>query len=88
MLDALMPFSETFRAAIQEGASLDQALKAGVEMAQRGADATAQMKPKRGRSRYLGERTLNHRDPGAVAVALWLRAVIENSSLASLQSAQ
>jgi dihydroxyacetone kinase len=88
MLDALMPFSETFRAAIQEGASLDQALKAGVEMAQRGADATAQMKPKRGRSRYLGERTLNHRDPGAVAVALWLRAVIENSNLASLQSAQ
>ena len=33
------------------------------------------MPPRRGRSSYLGDRALGHPDPGAVAVALWLRAI-------------
>jgi triose/dihydroxyacetone kinase / FAD-AMP lyase (cyclizing) len=33
------------------------------------------MIPRRGRSSYLGDRALGHPDPGAVAVAIWLRAV-------------
>jgi triose/dihydroxyacetone kinase / FAD-AMP lyase (cyclizing) len=69
MLDALDPFVKT----LQQGASL----KAGVEAAERGAEATAQMKPRLGRSSYLGDRVLGHPDPGAKAVAIWLRAACE-----------
>jgi dihydroxyacetone kinase len=35
------------------------------------------MKPRLGRSSYLGERVLGHPDPGAKAVAVWLRAATE-----------
>jgi dihydroxyacetone kinase len=67
MLDALLPFAESF--------SRSADLKAAVEAAQAGAEATAQMKPKRGRSTQLGDRAVGHPDPGAGAVAIWLRAV-------------
>ena len=41
------------------------------------AEATAQMKPQLGRSSYLGDRVLGHPDPGAEAIAVWLRAASE-----------
>jgi dihydroxyacetone kinase len=69
MLDALEPFGK----ALQQGAGL----KAAVEAAEHGAEATAQMKPRLGRSSYLGDRVLGHPDPGAKAVAIWLRAACE-----------
>jgi dihydroxyacetone kinase len=69
MLDALDPLAK----ALQQGAGL----KAATEAAERGAEATAQMKPRLGRSSYLGDRVLGHLDPGAKAVAVWLRAACE-----------
>ncbi len=75
MLDALTPFAHTFRAELAKGAPLHDALESGVSKAEDGAAATAYMKPRRGRSSYLGERTWGYPDGGAVAVALWLRAV-------------
>jgi dihydroxyacetone kinase len=69
MLDALEPFGK----ALQQGAGL----KAAVEAAERGAEATAQMKPRLGRSSYLGDRVLGYPDPGAKAFAIWLRAACE-----------
>jgi triose/dihydroxyacetone kinase / FAD-AMP lyase (cyclizing) len=69
MLDALDPFVK----ALQQG----EGLKSAVEAAERGAEATAQMKPMLGRSSYLGDRVLGHPDPGAKAVAIWLRAACE-----------
>ena len=64
MLDALDPFAKALRS--------DP--RAVVAAAENGATATAAMKPRLGRSSYLGDRVLGHRDPGAQAVALWLRA--------------
>lgn len=66
MLDALMPFAETL------SRSLD--LNAAVRAAQAAAEATAQMRPRRGRSAQLGDRALGHPDPGAIAVSIWLSA--------------
>jgi dihydroxyacetone kinase len=76
MLDALDPFVK----ALQQAKAMErtrEAVLAGVEAAERGADATAEMKPRLGRSSYLGDRVLGHPDPGAKAVALWLRAACE-----------
>ena len=54
-----------------------EVLFTAVESAERGAEGTAQIKPGLGRSSYLGDRVLGHPDPGAKAVAIWLRAVVE-----------
>ena len=42
-----------------------------------GADATADMFPALGRASYLGQRALGIPDGGAVAVAIWLKALAE-----------
>ena len=73
MLDALDPFVKMLQRGIDVGATRDAVL-AAVEAAERGAEATAQMQPKLGRSSYLGGRVLGYPDPGAKAIAVWLRA--------------
>jgi len=75
MLDALDPFVKSLKNAGAK--SPREALRAAVEAAKRGAEATAQMTPRLGRSSYLGDRVLGHPDPGATAVVIWLRAVSE-----------
>lgn len=68
MLDALVPAAEA-------GVAAENPLPAAVAAAQAGADATADLVARRGRSSYLGDRVRGHRDPGAVAVTIWLRAL-------------
>jgi triose/dihydroxyacetone kinase / FAD-AMP lyase (cyclizing) len=76
MLDALDPFVKTLKNDVDEKASRETFM-AAVEAAERGVEATAQMKPRVGRSSYLGDRVLGYPDPGAKAIAIWLRAVSE-----------
>jgi triose/dihydroxyacetone kinase / FAD-AMP lyase (cyclizing) len=73
MLDALDPFVKMLQREIGVRATRDAVL-AAVEAAERGAEATAQMQPKLGRSSYLGGRVLGYPDPGAKAISVWLRA--------------
>jgi dihydroxyacetone kinase len=75
MVDALEPFVNSLKRA-ESKASRD-VLSTAIEEAKKGADATAQMKPRLGRSSYLGSRVLGNPDPGAIAVAIWLRAVCD-----------
>jgi dihydroxyacetone kinase len=75
MLDALIPFVESLPDAGEDVSR--EVLLSAVEAAELGADATAQMPPRVGRSSYLGERVLGHVDPGAKAVAIWLRGACE-----------
>jgi dihydroxyacetone kinase len=74
MLDSLDPFVRSLEQA-HEGNSLSELLLAAVQEAERGAHATANMTPRMGRSSYLGDRVVGHPDPGAEAIAIWLRAV-------------
>jgi dihydroxyacetone kinase len=76
MLDALDPFVRTLQQAVSHKSTQDAVL-AAVEAAERGAEATAQMHPKLGRSSYLGTRVIGYPDPGAKAISLWLRAACE-----------
>jgi dihydroxyacetone kinase len=75
MLDAMIPAADAMDAAIARGDAAPAILRAAVEAAQAGVEATRQMRPRLGRSSYLGDRTLGHADPGAFAVALWLEAI-------------
>jgi len=68
MLDALDPAATALASA---------GLRAAAAAAEAGAGRTASMTPRHGRSSYVGDRALGHVDPGARAVAIWLRSVQE-----------
>lgn len=70
MVDALLPASD----AMAKAGSPAERLARAAHAARAGAEATADMHPRRGRSSYIGDRVLGHPDPGAVAVAIWLEA--------------
>lgn len=72
MLDALAPAAEAFAGA--GSAPLPAALRAAADAARAGAEDTADMAPRRGRSSYAGDRVKGYVDPGAWAVYLWLDA--------------
>ena len=76
MLDSLIPFAATLTNSAAHSKPAKALLEDAVIAAALGAERTAQMFPRRGRSSYLGERALGHPDPGAVAVSIWLRSVI------------
>lgn len=74
MLDALDAFVVSLK---EPSAGTDrERLLSAVTAGKRGADATANMAPRLGRSSYLRDRVLGHPDPGAEAVALWLGASV------------
>ena len=76
MLDALIPFVESLEN--PEETEFRGTILSAVAAAERGADATARMTPRVGRSSYLGERVMGYPDPGAKAVAIRLRGVCES----------
>jgi dihydroxyacetone kinase len=75
MLDALDPFVRSLKTGVD--GEVHDAVLIAVEAAERGVEATSQMKPQQGRSSYLGDRVLGYPDPGAKAIAVWLRAASE-----------
>jgi dihydroxyacetone kinase len=75
MVDALRPAVEAWRDAIARG---EIGFDAAADAAQAGAEATAQMFPALGRASYLGERAVGVPDGGAVAVAIWMRALADS----------
>jgi len=77
MLDALIPASQTFSEQLAKGLSLKEAWALAVQAAEAGAKHTATLTPRLGRSSYLGDRALGVPDPGAVAVALWMKALAQ-----------
>jgi phosphoenolpyruvate---glycerone phosphotransferase subunit DhaL len=78
MVDALTPAVEALDAALADGASLKDALRAAATAAREGADATVPLVARKGRASYLGERSAGHRDPGATSTTLLLEAAAES----------
>lgn len=75
MLDALDPFVKALNSL--DGKASREAVVSAADAAERGMEATAQMKPRLGRSSYLGDRVRGYPDPGAKAITIWLRAACE-----------
>jgi phosphoenolpyruvate---glycerone phosphotransferase subunit DhaL len=55
---------------------LQGGLRAAADAAQRGAEATIPLVATKGRASYLGERSVDHQDPGATSTALFLQAAL------------
>jgi dihydroxyacetone kinase-like protein len=63
MVDALSPAVE----ALEQAADLDGGLSAAVSAAQQGMHATTPLVARKGRASYLGDRSVDHQDPGATS---------------------
>jgi len=77
MVDALIPARDAYRAALQEGASFEEALRRSAAAAEEGMKATIPLVARKGRASYLGERSAGHQDPGATSSYLLVRTAAE-----------
>jgi len=77
MIDAWTPAIDALRVALDAGQSYAAALDACVAAAEEGMRATIPQQARKGRSSYLGERSIGHQDPGATSTYLILRALAE-----------
>jgi len=75
MVDVLVPFSDTLSHAVADGASLTAAWQQAAAVAERAAQATAQLVPKVGRARPLAEKSVGTPDAGAISLALIVNTV-------------
>lgn len=83
MVDALVPFRDAFRTASPQG--VRAALMAAVPVAEAAAVATADLVPRIGRARAHAAKRLGTPDPGAVSLALILRAVLNTPTVEETQ---
>jgi dihydroxyacetone kinase-like protein len=77
ILDTLQPAADALGAALAADASPAEAQLAAIEAARRGMRSTAGMIARRGLALRLGERSIGHRDPGAVSCLVLLLALAE-----------
>lgn len=75
MMDALVPAIEAIEAC--ESDDVKTLLKAGADAAQKGAEATVDMKANFGRARNLGERSIGFADAGATSWACLFQSFAE-----------
>lgn len=77
MLDALVPAAVAFEAAGLGGFDLQAAMRRAADAAEAGALETLPLVATKGRASYLGQRSADHLDPGAVSSALLVRALAD-----------
>ena len=70
MVDALVPFVETFNRLAGEGAGAEVGWAAAAREASAAAEATAALRPLKGRARPLAEKSVGTPDPGATSLAM------------------
>ncbi|MCS7087472.1 MAG: DAK2 domain-containing protein [Thermoflexales bacterium] len=79
ILDALIPASQAFSAALQSGATLEQAAQAMLAAARKGRDDAIPLRSNVGRASWVGERTEGKLDPGTVLCVALLEALSESA---------
>ncbi|MEU4563262.1 dihydroxyacetone kinase subunit DhaL [Actinoplanes sp. NPDC023936] len=79
IVDAWKPAADAFEAAVAAGAGLPEAAGEAARAAREGARATTDLRARKGRASYLGERSAGHQDPGATSTALLFRALSEQA---------
>jgi dihydroxyacetone kinase len=77
LVDAFAPFVRVLAVEIDSGAAMATAWERAATAAEQAAAETAELLPRLGRARPLAERSLGHRDAGAVSFALCTRVMSE-----------
>lgn len=78
MVDTWDPAIQALEAAHGQGDNVLTCFEKAVKAGKEGMEATANMVSKRGRSSRLGDRSVGHRDPGAVSGYIILSAFLES----------
>ncbi len=79
IIDALHPAAQAFAAAVQEGASLQEAGQRALAAAREGLEKVTPLRSKVGRASWVGERTQGKVDPGCAMFVLVLETLNEGS---------
>jgi phosphoenolpyruvate---glycerone phosphotransferase subunit DhaL len=77
MMDAWLPAVDAMRSALEGGGGLTEVLDRGTAAAEAGAAATKSLSARKGRASYLGDRSVGHPDPGAIAAHLMLKTAAD-----------
>lgn len=77
MVDALLPAMVALQRALEDHASLCEAMQAAMRAAEEGMKATIPMQASKGRASYLGPRSIGHQDPGATSAYLLVSSAAE-----------
>jgi dihydroxyacetone kinase-like protein len=80
MIDALTPAIEAGQQAQAENADPSQILQSMTSAAEEGMKKTVPMLATKGRASYLGERSIDHQDPGATSSWLLIKALSDTVS--------
>ena len=75
LVDALVPYVDTLDAEAEAGHDVRDCLDAAASAARDAADATAKLRPLKGRARPLAEKSIGHPDAGAVSLSLIVTAI-------------
>ena len=78
MVDALTPAIIALHQALDNGATLCEALHAAAVAGEAGMKATISMQAYKGRASYLGPRSIGHQDPGATSAYLLIQSAAES----------
>lgn len=70
LLDALIPAQQAMQKAVDEGRPLADAVAQAAKSAAQGAEDTKKIVASKGRASYLGERSIDYPDAGAVAISV------------------
>jgi phosphoenolpyruvate---glycerone phosphotransferase subunit DhaL len=63
--------------ALEQAADLDGGLSAAVSAAEQGMHATTPLVARKGRASYLGDRSVDHQDPGATSTYYLFKSAAE-----------
>lgn len=77
MIDAIHPTVEALQNALVNKLSLQEAFDNAVLAADRGVQSTIPMKAKRGRSKYLQDKSIGHQDAGATSIYYLVKTISE-----------
>jgi dihydroxyacetone kinase-like protein len=77
MVDALTPAVKALQHAISDQQTFGKALRLSADAAKQGMQATIPLVARKGRASYLGERSAQHQDPGAISSYMILNAAAE-----------
>lgn len=78
LLDALIPATEALREGAHKGESISTAFTNAAKAARDGAEKTKTMVANRGRASYVGERSLQHPDAGAMALGIIFTELLQS----------
>ena len=79
MIDSLHPAVEAYKAALEEGASVEELCKRVAAAAEKGAEETRNMESIKGRATYQSNKGMGHFDPGAVTMALQIKVLMNKA---------